>query len=167
MSKIESMAESQKQDREAELARNLRKADFDQVMAKVSADMEVLESQTSPDVQKQQEHALDMKYLRDRQAQLGFFFGGGVLPLALDHSGLGRLICSLFLALDHSGLGSWAVCSLFQYHGALWTPRQGKQYVDNWLAEHCHLRQTDETFEGAIPDFLKWKEQFRQDAGET
>ena len=109
MSKIESMAESQKQDREAELARNLRKADFDQVMAKVSADMEVLESQTSPDVQKQQEHALDMKYLRDRQAQLGFFFGGGVLPLALDHSGLGRLICSLFLALDHSGLGSWAV----------------------------------------------------------
>ena len=39
--------------------------------------------------------------------------------------------------------------------------------MDKWLAEHCHLRETNETFEGAIPDFLKWKEQFRQDAGET
>eukprot|EP00435_Cladocopium_sp_Y103_P060864 s625_g22.t1 len=111
MSKIETLAESQKQDREAALARNLRKADFEQIMAKITADMDVLEHQVSPEAQKHQEHALDMKYLRERQ--------------------------------------------------------QGKEYVDKWLSEHCHLRGTTETFDGAIPDFLKWKEQFRQEAGET
>ena len=89
VSKIESAAENQKHDREAELARNLRKADYEQVIAKVNADMDVLESQVSPEVQKQQEHALDMKYLRERQLQLGCFYWWWFI--AIGSFGVGQL----------------------------------------------------------------------------
>ncbi|CAK9096397.1 FO synthase subunit 1, partial [Durusdinium trenchii] len=43
--------------------------------------------------------------------------------------------------------------------------KQGVQYVEKWLGKHCTLRKVSDTMDAAIPDFLKWKEQFRS-AGE-
>ena len=43
-------------------------------------------------------------------------------------------------------------------------PRQGERHVDEWMAKHCELHRT-EKFEGAVPAFLKFKEQFRGASG--
>ena len=64
------MVQNEKDEREAELARNLRKADLEQIVAKIENDLTVLEKYMEPNDRQAEEHALDMKYLRDRQQRL-------------------------------------------------------------------------------------------------
>ena len=72
--KVETAVQNAKDEKDAELARNVRKADLEQIVAKVSKDMEVLQKHLSPaEDRRAEEHALDMKYLRDRQQPPGLY----------------------------------------------------------------------------------------------
>lgn len=70
VAKIEAAIQSERDDRDAELAKNLRKADFESIMAKVEKDFDLLQKHLQPSEARTDEHALDMKYLRDRQQPL-------------------------------------------------------------------------------------------------
>ena len=72
MDKVQTAIQNAKDEKDAELSRNVRKADLEQILAKVSKDMDVLQKYLSPaDDRRAEEHALDMKYLRDRQQPPG------------------------------------------------------------------------------------------------
>ena len=53
------------------MTKNLRKADLESILAKVENDFKLLEKHMLVDNNEAEEHALDMKYLRDRQLFLG------------------------------------------------------------------------------------------------
>lgn len=72
------------------MAQNLREADFAQLKAKVEADLATLESQRPKRGLEAEQHALDMKYLRDRQMYFGLRINvpilfGAVGPLGSFH----------------------------------------------------------------------------------
>ena len=70
--KVQTAIQNAKDEKDAELSRNVRKADLEQILAKVSKDMDVLQKHLSPaDDRRAEEHAHDMKYLRDRQQPPG------------------------------------------------------------------------------------------------
>ena len=72
--KVQTAIQNAKDEKDAELSRNVRKADLEQILAKVSKDMDVLQKHLSPaDDRRAEEHALDMKYLRDRQQPPGLY----------------------------------------------------------------------------------------------
>lgn len=71
VSQIERKIQTEKDEREAMLAENCRKADLEQILVKVEKDMKTLEDLSQPDDKKNEEHALDLKYLRERQQKLG------------------------------------------------------------------------------------------------
>ena len=72
MDKLKTAIQYAKDEKDAELSSNVRKADLEQILAKVSKDMDVLQKHLSPaDDRRAEEHALDMKYLRDRQQPPG------------------------------------------------------------------------------------------------
>ncbi len=71
VSKIEKKFQDEKDEREAILAENCRRADLEQIIAKVEKDLKTLDHLSQPDDKKNEEHALDMKYLRERQQKLG------------------------------------------------------------------------------------------------
>ena len=73
VAKFESAVQNEKDEKEAELNRNLRKADLEAIVSKIEKDLEVLEKHTGESGREGEEHALDMKYLRDRQQFLVFF----------------------------------------------------------------------------------------------
>ena len=74
MDKVQTAIQNAKDEKDAELSRNVRKADLEQILAKVSKDMDVLQKHLSPaDDRRAEEHALDMKYLRDRQQHPGSY----------------------------------------------------------------------------------------------
>lgn len=70
VSHIEKAVQDAKDEEEAQLARNYRKADLEQIVAKLQKDFTVLDGLATPDAKKNEEHALDMKYMRERQQQL-------------------------------------------------------------------------------------------------
>ena len=65
---------SEKEDKQAVLAKNVRVADMQQLLAKLEADLEVLDGQTPPAMRATEQNALDMKYLRERQMFLNLAF---------------------------------------------------------------------------------------------
>ncbi|CAK9022466.1 FO synthase subunit 1 [Durusdinium trenchii] len=69
VAKIEGTARRAKEEKDAQLAQNLREADFAQLKAKVEADLATLESQRPKRGLEAEQHALDMKYLRDRKGK--------------------------------------------------------------------------------------------------
>lgn len=57
---------------------------------------------------------------------------------------------------------------LFSARGLIFQPcdcylilRKGEAFVDKFMAETCALIQVDETFQGAVAGFLKFREQYR------
>ena len=70
---MQNYIQNEKEAKDAQLARNLRKADLEQVVSMIEADLSLLASHTSTDAKKQEQHALDMKYLRERQQRLDVF----------------------------------------------------------------------------------------------
>ena len=90
MDKVQTAIQNAKDEKDAELSRNVRKADLEQILAKVSKDMDVLQKHLSPaDDRRAEEHALDMKYLRERQLQLGCFYWWWFI--AIGSFGVGQL----------------------------------------------------------------------------
>ena len=71
---IESASRVAKEKKNEELAAQLRVADFNQVKAKLEADMAVLMERKGDTAAESINNAKDMKYLRDRQELLAHFF---------------------------------------------------------------------------------------------
>ena len=67
---MEAAIRSEKEEKEQRLALNLRQADFESLEAKILLDFETLHARNPKDSERAQEHALDMKYLRERQQRL-------------------------------------------------------------------------------------------------
>ena len=72
VAQIEAAIQTAKDEKDAELSRNLRRADLESLVSKIESDFNLLDNAVEPDDKRSQEHALDMKYLRERQQQLGF-----------------------------------------------------------------------------------------------
>ena len=72
ISKLESSARAEKEVKDAQLAANVRQADLQQLVAKLDADFELLKSLKPDEGAEAQEHAKDMKYLRERQQWLTY-----------------------------------------------------------------------------------------------
>ncbi|CAK9036023.1 unnamed protein product [Durusdinium trenchii] len=69
LAKMEAAVRSERELRDAELAENLRRADLQQLVAKLERDFKVLEGRKPKEDASAKERALDMKYLRERQTQ--------------------------------------------------------------------------------------------------
>ena len=67
VAKIDAGLRSEKEEKEAKLAQNLRQADYDALDAKLTSDFDLLKSDRPDATEEAAEHALDMKYLRERQ----------------------------------------------------------------------------------------------------
>ena len=67
---IECTLRSEKEAKEQLLQKQLREADLNTVAAQILSDFAVLEKMAPGPTRQAEEHALDMKYLRDRQAPL-------------------------------------------------------------------------------------------------
>lgn len=67
MAELDKTVRSQKEAKEAELAKRVREVQFQELEAKISADFELLKSRIPSDEKKNEEHAKDMKYLKERQ----------------------------------------------------------------------------------------------------
>lgn len=70
VAKLEASIRLEKEEKEQRIALNLRQADFESLAAKIERDFETLEARNPKESQRAQEHALDMKYLRERQQPL-------------------------------------------------------------------------------------------------
>lgn len=71
LAKMEAAVRSERELRDAELAENLRRADLQQLVAKLERDFKVLEGRKPKEDASAKERALDMKYLRERQTYPG------------------------------------------------------------------------------------------------
>ena len=68
--RVETAVRQKKEEHQAELQQNLRQADLAQLLAKLESDFAILDSVVPKASQEAELHALDMKYLRDRQERL-------------------------------------------------------------------------------------------------
>ncbi|CAK9073503.1 unnamed protein product [Durusdinium trenchii] len=67
VSKIEMASRNEKEEKEAQLAKNVRQADLQQILARLGNDLDLLKARAANAPSEAVENALDMKYLRDRQ----------------------------------------------------------------------------------------------------
>ena len=72
VAQIEAAIQNEKDEKEAQLAQKLRQADLESLVSKIESDFALLDNALEPDEKRAQEHALDMKYLRERQQQPDF-----------------------------------------------------------------------------------------------
>lgn len=67
IAKMEATVRADKEEKANQLAHNLRQADLQQLIAKLESDMVILRARKPQEGQVAKEHALDMKYLQERQ----------------------------------------------------------------------------------------------------
>ena len=145
MAQAQQMLRRDKEQQEEELNKGLREADLKTVLAKLERDFVLLESTGQSEDKRALETSKDMKYLRDRQKYLELIPSFGAVQL---------------LDSKHYFRFAQDFCQQFV------VPRQGEEHVDAWMAMHCELQRT-EKYEGGVPAFLKFKEQFRGASGKV
>lgn len=143
---------NEKEEKEAQLAKNVRQADLQQILARLGNDLDLLKARAANAPSEAVENALDMKYLRDRQEFLSWSRSFFCL------SGLSRL-CGL-VSFRFRFLSVVFHCAVLLQH------RKGKAFVDQWMAKHCVIVEPGDHFENMIPAYLKFKDQFRKDEGQ-
>lgn len=67
VAKLEDSVRLEREEKEAQRALKLRQADFESLEAKIESDFQALQALTVSAGDQATEHALDMKYLRERQ----------------------------------------------------------------------------------------------------
>ena len=67
LGKIEMATRTEKEEKDAQLARNVRQADLEQLLSRLANDLSLLKDRKDAAPSEAVENALDMKYLRDRQ----------------------------------------------------------------------------------------------------
>ena len=69
--KVQNATKRQKEEAEEALAADVRKADLKQIVARLTSDLETLEGMAGGDAETAKQTALDLKWIRERQAILG------------------------------------------------------------------------------------------------
>ena len=150
LAQIQSNHREEKEQKAQELARAVQEATFKQLQTQIEGDMAILREKLGSSQDQAVETAKDLKYVRERQMQLGIIAG----KLLGFHSILPLGVLSFKPSGDMHYPTSLAV-------------RKGKAYVEKWMQEKCHmLRLPDEKdLNVMFPDIMKYMETFRGISG--
>lgn len=150
LAQIQSNHREEKEQKAQELARAVQEATFKQLQTQIEGDMAILREKLGSSQDQAVETAKDLKYVRERQMQLGIIAG----KLSGFHSILPLGVLSFKPSGDMHYPTSLAV-------------RKGKAYVEKWMQEKCHmLRLPDEKdLNVMFPDIMKYMETFRGISG--